>query len=103
DVFSERAAEPVLDEVGRSELKDQRAELVERLARDLLELSELAARGVCVAVEQRCDGLRRQDDAVELLADDVVEIERESVALGDHRELAALLQQARVREGDRRV
>ncbi len=47
--------------------------------------------------------LGAQDEAEQLLADGVVELEREAVALGDDRELAALLVQAGVRDRDRRV
>src|SRR5436309_3413631 len=103
DVLAQRATQAVLHEVRRPKLEDQRPELVERLACDSLELRDLRARGVRVAVEERGGGLGGEDDAVELLTDDVVELEREAVPLGDHRQLAALLVQARVRDRDRRV
>ena len=63
DVLAERAAEAVAVEVGRPQLDDQRAKLVERLARELAEALDLLSRGVGVAVEQRRGGLGGEDDA----------------------------------------
>ena len=58
---------------------------------------------LCVTVEERRCGFGGEDEAVELLADDVVQVEREAVALGDHGELAALFVEACVGDRDRGV
>ncbi len=90
-------------ELGRSQPEDQRAELVQRLARDELDPLELGPRAVGIRVELRRGGLGAEHQAEQLLADDVVELEREPVALGDDRQLAAALVQPRVRDRDRGV
>ena len=61
--------------------------------------SSCAARLVGIAVEQRRGRLGAEVEAEQLLADDVVQLERQPVALGQDRQLAAALVQARV--GDR--
>jgi hypothetical protein len=91
DVLSERTAEAVAIEVGRAQLEDQRAQLVERLAGELLEARHLRPRGVLVLVEE------------ELLTDNVVELEREAVSLRERGQLAATLVEAGVGDRDRRV
>jgi len=67
---------------GWAQLEDQRAQLVERAARRFLHLGDLAraARGlVAIAVEERPGGLGGEDQAEQLLAHGVVELEREPV------------------------
>ena len=102
DLLAQRALEPVALELGRAQAEDQRAQLVERLARELAQPLDLGARRDRVAVELRGGGLGGQHQAEQLLADDVVQLEREAVALGEDRQLAALLVQARVGDRDRR-
>ena len=103
DLLAQRALEPVALELGRPQPEDQRAQLVERLARELAQPLDLGARGLGVAVELGRRRLGGQHQAEQLLADDVVELEREPVALGDDRQLPAALVQARVRDRDRGV
>ena len=103
DVLAQRAAQPVALELRRAQLEDQRAQLLERLARQLLQPGDVRARRVAVAVQQRAGRLGGQHEAEQLLADRVVQLEREPVALGEHRQLAAALVQARVGDRDRGV
>ena len=103
DVLSQRPAEAVLLEVGRPQLEDERAELVERLSRQHLQLCDSVARRSGVALEHGRRGLRFEHEPEQLLADGVVEIERQPVSLGDDRELPRLLVQAGVRDRDRRM
>ncbi len=100
DVLAQRPAQTVLREVGRAQLEDERAELIERLLRLSLQLPDVVAGGGWIALEQRPRCLRAQHEPEELLADGVVEIERQPVALGGDRELPRLLVQARVRDRD---
>ena len=102
-VLAQRAREAVALEIGRPQLEHERAQLFQRLLCAGLEPGHLLARRRRVALEQRRGGLRVQHEAEQLLTDGVVQIEREPVALGDHRKLAALLVQAGVRDRDRRV
>ena len=51
----ERAGQPVLFEVARTQLEDQRAHLGERLALEVAELAQLGPGGIDVAVEQQLD------------------------------------------------
>ena len=90
-------------EVGRPQLEHERAQLVEGLLREHLQPRHLPGCRRRVAGEQRARHLGGQDEAEELLADGVVEIERQPVPLREDRELAALLVQAGVRDRDRRV
>ena len=90
DVLAQRAGEAVALEVGRPQLEDERAQLVERLPRQRLQPADPLARRRRVAVEQRRRRLGLEHEAEQLLADGVVELEREPVALGDDRELARL-------------
>ena len=104
DVLAQRPAEPVLLEVGRPQLEDERAELLERLLRQDLQLArpDRAPRpGRARAPSPAASAL--EHEAEQLLADGVVEVEREAVSLGDDRELPRLLVQARVRDRDRRM
>ena len=103
DVLAERPAEPVEREVERPELEHERAQLLERVLRERLQPLDLVARRGRIAVEQRPGRLGAEDEAEQLLAHRVVELEREAVALGDDGELARLLLEARVRDRDRRV
>ena len=103
DVLPQRPAETILLEVGRPQLEDERAELLERLSRQNLQLRDPIARGGGVALEHRRGSLGFEHQAEQLLADGVMEVERKSVSLGDDRELPRLLVQARVRDRDRRV
>src|SRR4051794_10468231 len=97
DVLAQHAGEAVALEVGRAQLEHEGAQLVERLARELLQPGDLRAGGtgvaLAVAVEQRAGRVRAEHEAEELLADDVVQLEREPVALGEDRQLAAALVQ----------
>ena len=103
DVLAERPGEPVQLEVERPELEDERAQLLERVLRQRLQPLDLVARRRRIAVEQRAGRLGAEDEAEQLLAHGVVEVEREAVPLGDDRELARLLLEARVRDRDRCV
>ena len=104
DVLAQRAAQPVALEVGRPQLEDERAQLVQRLAaRAPAARSHLARAAARVAVEQRRRGLGGQHQPEQLLAHHVVQLERQAVALGEHRQLAAALVQARVGDRDRGV
>src|SRR6266536_5107880 len=103
DVLAQRAAQAVPFEVGRTELEHERAQLVERLLRERLQLRNLLARRRRIALEQRRRSLGAEHDAEELLADRVVEVEREPVSLGDDGELPALLVQPGIRDRDRGV
>src|SRR5215211_4071970 len=103
DVLSQRAREAVPLEVGGPELEHERAQLVERLLRERLERRHLGARRGRVAVEQRRGRLGPQHETEQLLADRVVEVEREPVPLGGDRQLARALVEARVRDRDRGV
>ena len=103
DVLAERPAEPVEREVDRPELEHERAQLLERVLRQGLQPLDLIARRGRIAVEQRPGRLGAEDEAEQLLAHRVVELEREAVALGDDGELARLLLEARVRDRDRRM
>src|SRR5204863_1210592 len=96
DVLAKGAIEPIALEVGGAQLQDQRAKLVERLAGELAGAGDLLAGPRLVSVEQGGGGLGGEDDAEELLTDDVVELERHPVSLRQHRELAAALIQPRV-------
>ena len=82
DLLAQRALEPVALELGRAQLEDQRraARRAPR-ARALRTAVDLRARGVGIAVEQRRRRLGREHEAEQLLADDVVQLEREPVAL----------------------
>ena len=103
-MLAQRAAEPVALEVGRPQLEDQRAELVERLAGRAPSASRAAPAAPSGSTpDERRRGLGGQDEAEELLAYGVVELEREPVSLREDRQLAALLVQARVRDRDRGV
>ena len=75
-LLAQRHGQPVALEVGRAQLVDERAQLVEGLAGERLQPGELRAglRGL-VAVEQRAGRLGGQDEREELLADDVVELD----------------------------
>ena len=95
--------EPVALEVGRAQLEDQRAQLVERLARELAEPLDLRRAPRRGRVEQRRGRLGGEHEAEELLADDVVQLERQPIALRDDRQLAAALVQPRVGDRDRGV
>ena len=104
DVLAQRADEAVALEVRRAQLEDQRAQLLQRLPRQRLQLGDLLARprpGRARAAVAAASAV--EHEAEQLLADGVVEVEREPVALGHDRELAALLVQARVRDRDRRM
>src|SRR4051812_24362502 len=81
DVLAERAVEAVPLEVRRAQLEDQRAKLVEGLAGELLGTGDLLAGGRLVPVEQGAGRLRGQHHGEQLLADDVVELEGDAVAL----------------------
>src|SRR3954468_4886178 len=81
DVLAQRTAQPVALEVRRAQLEDQRAQLVERLAGQCLRPLDLRAPGTDVAVEQRRRRFGGEHEAEQLLADDVVQLEREPVAL----------------------
>ena len=102
-MLAERPAEPVELEVERPELEDERAQLLERVLRQRLQPLDLVARRRRIAVEQRAGRLGAEDEAEQLLAHRVVEVEREAVPLGDDGELARLLLEARVRDRDRRM
>ena len=103
DVLAQRPGEPVEREVERPELEHERAQLLERVLRQGLQPLDLVARRGRIAVEQRPGRLGAEDEAEQLLAHRVVELEREAVALGDDGELARLLLEARVRDRDRCV
>ena len=103
DLLAQRARETVLVQVGRTQAEDQRAQLGERLARELAHPFELSAGGIYVAVEQRRGRVGAEVEAEQLLADDVVQLQREPVALGQDRQLPAALVQARVGDRDRCV
>ena len=78
------------------------AQLVERLASQLAQPLDLRPRRDQVAVHLGGGGLGGEHHAEQLLADHVVELERQAVALGQDRQLAALLVQAGVGDRDRR-
>src|SRR3954469_9515960 len=73
DVLAQRAGQPVARQGGRAQLEDQRAQLLERLARELLQARDLLAGARLVAVQQRAGRLGGEHEAEELLADDVVQ------------------------------
>ena len=68
---------------GWSEPEDQGAQLLERLARQLLHPRHLLPRRLGIPIEQSRGGLGGQDQAEQLLADHVVELEGQTVALGE--------------------
>ena len=91
DVLAQRAAEPVALEIGRPQLEDERAQLVERLLRERLQLRDLLARRAPGRARAACSAASALSTSAEqLLADGVVQVEREPVPLGHDRELAAL-------------
>jgi hypothetical protein len=96
-------ASPSRAEVGRAQLEDEPAQLGQGLAGEPLCAGELLARRRHVAVQQRARGLGGEREREELLGDDVVQLERQAVALGEDRQLAAALGQPGVRDRDRRV
>ena len=103
DVLTQRPTETVLLELGRTQLEDERAELLERLSREYLQLRDSFTGRSGVALEHRPGSFGLQHQAEQLLADGVVEVERQPVPLGDDRELARLLVQPGVRDRDRRM
>ena len=103
DVLSQRSAETVLLELGRTQLEDERAELLERLSREHLQLRDSFTGRGGVALEHRPGSFGLQHQAEQLLADGVVEVERQPVPLGDDGELPRLLVQPGVRDRDRRM
>ena len=89
DVLPQGGREPVSLELGRAQLEDEVAQLLERLLRQLPQAVDLNAGRVFVDTEQRVGRLRRQREREQLLADHVVQLEGEAVALVEDRELAA--------------
>ena len=71
---SQRAGQPVLLEVARPELEDQRAHLGERLALQLAQLGQLRPGRLRVAVEQHLDRARDEGHREERLGHRVVEL-----------------------------
>ena len=68
---------------------DRLADFGERIARDALDVADLAQRPAGVAVAELGRELRLQHDDRERVAEQVVEIARDALALGDRREVLA--------------
>ncbi len=83
EVLAERRGEALVGERGRTELEDERPQLLHAGARELLDALELDARGVGVAVEERRGGIGGEHDAEEVLRHRVVQLAGDAVALLD--------------------
>ena len=97
-------AEPVALELGRPQLEDEVAQLLERLLRELLQPARLCTRAASGSTSSSPPAA----SAVSVSANSfwrhhVVQLERQPVALLEDRELAAALVQARVLDRDRGV
>src|SRR5262249_45445312 len=91
EVLAERAAEPGWLEVRGPKLEDQCAEFLECLLRGRLQFPQvLPCRRRVTTDERRC-GFGGQHEAEELLADGVVELEREAISLREDRYLSPFL------------
>ena len=92
-VGAQRAGQAVLLEVAGPELEDQRAHLGQRLALEVAELGELAARRIDVAVEQQLHRARDEGHREERLGHRIVELAGQVGALLAGCQLARLATQ----------
>ena len=103
DVLAQRRRQALALGRRRAQLEDQRAQLVHRLARELLQAAQLRLGCLGVAVD---DGRRRlggQREPEQLLRHRVVQLARQPVALLDDAQLAAALVEVGLLDGERRV
>ena len=91
DVLAQRGGQALALGRRRAQLEDQRAQLVHRLARELLQAAQLRLGLVGVAVDDGGRRLGREREPEELLRHRVVQLARQAVALLDDAQLAAAL------------
>jgi hypothetical protein len=99
-LLAQHALEPVALELRRAQPEDERTQLGQRLTSEIAHALELGTCLVGAAVQQRRRRLGGEVEAEELLADDVVELQREAIALRQDRELAAALVEPGIGDGD---